>query len=338
MAKGVRMSDIAQRLGVSTVTVSKALADQKGVSEEMRGRIKALAEEMGYKAPASARQETKRSYNIGVIMSEIYAERYATFYWEFYQKIITCAGQENCYVILEMLDSAREKELEEPKLVQGDRIDGLIILGSIQTKYLQMLKKKCRVPVVYMDFYNKQLQEDCVISNSFYGAYYMTNYLFQMGHRRIGFVGNIRATESIMDRYLGYLKSLMEHGAEVRKDWVLRDREDNSICCFDTVALPKELPTAFVCNSDLTASRVVRSLREAGYRVPEDVSLVGYDDWLFPGLCDVPITTYSVNMTRMAETGIDLLVRRIDGDNSYSSMQIIEGEIVIRDSVRRLNK
>ena len=100
MAKGVRMSDIAQRLGVSTVTVSKALADQKGVSEEMRERIKTLAEEMGYKAPVSARQEAKRSYNIGVIMGEQYVEKYATFYWEFYQKIITCASQENCYVIL----------------------------------------------------------------------------------------------------------------------------------------------------------------------------------------------------------------------------------------------
>lgn len=338
MAKGVRMSDIAQRLGVSTVTVSKALADQKGVSEEMRARIKALAEEMGYKAPASARQETKRSHNIGVIMSEIYAEKYATFYWEFYQKIITCAGQENCYVILEMLDSAREKELEEPKLVQGDRIDGLIILGSIQTKYLQMLKKKCRVPVVYMDFYNKLLQGDCVISNSFYGAYYMTNHLFQMGHRKIGFVGTTLATESIMDRYLGYLKSLMEHGVEIRTDWVLKDREENSVFCFDLIPLPEELPTAFVCNSDLTASKMVKSLQEAGYRVPEDVSLVGYDDWLYPGLCDVPITTYSVDMTRMAQTAIELLERRIGGDNSRSNMKIIEGDIVIRDSVKRLNK
>lgn len=338
MAKGVRMSDIAQRLGVSTVTVSKALADQKGVSEEMRERIKALAEEMGYKAPASARQETQRSYNIGVLMGEIYAEKYATFYWEFYQKIITCAGQENCYVILEMLDNAREKDLEEPKLVQGDRIDGLMILGSIQTKYLQMLKKKCRVPVVYMDFYNKQLQGDCVISNSYYGAYYMTNYLFDMGHRKIGFVGTILATESIMDRYLGYMKSLMEHGAQIREDWVLRDREENSVFCFDSIPLPEELPTAFVCNSDLTASRMVKSLQEAGCRVPEDVSLVGYDDWLYPGLCDVPITTYSVNMTRMAETGIDLLVRRIGGDSSRYDMQIIEGDIVIRDSVKRLSK
>lgn len=336
MAKGVRMSDIAQRLGVSTVTVSKALADQKGVSEEMREKIKALAEEMGYKAPASIRQDTQRSYNIGVIMGEIYAERYATFYWEFYQKIITCAGQENCYVILEMLDSVREKELEEPKLVQGDRIDGLIILGSIQTRYLQMLKKKCRVPVVYMDFYNKLLQEDCVISNSFYGAYYMTNYLFQMGHRKIGFVGTTLATESIMDRYLGYLKSLMEHEVEIREDWVLRDREENSVFCFDTIRLPRELPTAFVCNSDLTASKMVKSLEEAGYRVPGDISLVGYDDWLYPGVCDVPITTYSVDMTRMAETGIDLLVRRISGDSGRSNMQIIEGDIVIRDSVRRL--
>lgn len=338
MAKGVRMSDIAQRLGVSTVTVSKALADQKGVSEEMRERIKALAEEMGYKAPAGARQETQRSYNIGVLMGENYAEKYATFYWEFYQKIITCAGQENCYVILEMLDNVYQKELETPKLLQGDKIDGLLILGSIQTRYLQMLRKKCRVPVVYMDFYNKQLQGDCVISNNFYGAYHMTNYLFDMGHTKIGFVGTILATESIMDRYLGYMKSLMEHGAEIRENWVLRDREGNSAYCFDTIPLPGELPTAFVCNSDLTASRMVKSLREAGYRVPEDVSLVGYDDWLYPGLCDVPITTYSVNMTRMAKAGIGLLVRRIGGDSSRCDMQIIEGDIVIRDSVKRLSK
>ncbi len=337
MAKGVRMSDIAQRLGVSTVTVSKALAGQKGVSEEMRERIKALAEELGYKAPASVREDAKRSYNIGVIMGEVYVEKYATFYWEFYQKINTCAVQENCYVILEVLDCVREKELEEPKIVQENKIDGLIILGGIQTKYLQMLKKKCRVPVVYMDFYDKQLQEDCVISNSFYGAYYMTNYLFQMGHREIGFVGTVLSTESIMDRYLGYLKSLMEHGVQLREDWVLNDRGESSIFCYDTIPLPRKLPTAFVCNSDLTASKMVKTLQEAGYRVPEDISLVGYDDWLHPGLCDVGITTYSVNMTKMAETGIHMLVRRIGGESSRSDMQIIEGDIVVRESVRRRN-
>ena len=237
-----------------------------------------------------------------------------------------------------MLDGIREKELEEPKLVQGNKIDGLLILGSIRTEYLRMLKKKCRVPVVYMDFYDKQLQGDCVISNSFYGAYGLTNYLFQMGHEKIGFVGTVLSTESIMDRYLGYHKSLMEHGVQEREDWILRDREENSVYCFDSIPLPEELPTAFVCNSDLTASRMVRSLREAGYRVPEDVSLVGYDDWLYPGLCDVPITTYSVNMTKMAENGIDILVRRIGGDDSRCNMQIVEGELVFRESVRKLKK
>ncbi len=298
MAKGVRMSDIAQRLGVSTVTVSKALAGQKGVSEEMRERIKALAEELGYKAPASVREDTKHSYNIGVILGEVYTEKYATFYWEFYQKINTCAVQENCYVILEVLDGVREKELGEPKIVQENKIDGLIILGAIQTKYLQMLKKKCRVPVVYMDFYDKQLQQDCVISNSFYGAYHMTIYLFRMGQRDIGFVGTLLSTERITDRYLGYLKSLMEHGVGLREDWVLNDREAASIYCYDTIPLPQELPSAFVCNSDLTASKMVKTLQEAGYRVPEDISLVGYDDWLYPGLCDVAITTYSVDMSK----------------------------------------
>ena len=84
------------------------------------------------------------------------------------------------------------------------------------------------------------------------------------------------------------------------------------------------------------AQQVVDPLLELGYRVPEDVSLVGYDDWLYPGMCDVPITTYSVDMPRMAETGIDMLVRRIEGDDSRCNMQIIEGEIVIRNSVRSL--
>lgn len=141
------------------------------------------------------------------------------------------------------------------------------------------------------------------------------------------------------DRTMNTLLHVFEAYTELlreRADWVIKDREDESSAyCFDRIPLPGEMPTAFVCNSDLTASRMVKSLLEAGYRVPEDVSLVGYDDWLYPGLCDVPISTYSVNMPQMAKAGIDILVRRIGGDDSRCNMQIIEGEIVLRDSVRR---
>lgn len=337
MAKEVRMSDIAKQLGVSTVTVSKALSDQKGVSEEMREKIKALAEELGYKSTAAAKKEAKRSYNIGVLVEEIYIERYASFYWEFYQKINTNAGQENCFVILEVLSVEHEKDLVEPKIIQENKIDGLMILGRVPTEYLSMLKKKAKVPVVYMDFYDQKVKGDSVISNSFYGAYHITNYLFEMGHRKIGFVGTIMATESIMDRYLGYQKAMIEHNEPVHEEWLIQDREKH-VYIYEQLPLPKELPTAFVCNSDLTASRLIRSLRECGLQVPKDISVVGYDDYLYPGLCDVGITTYSVDMDRMAKLGIEILVERINGEQRHIGMQVVEGDLVIRESTRKIEK
>ena len=109
MAKSVRMADIAKQLGVSTVTVSKALSDQKGVSEEMRGKIKALAEEMGYKSSTALKNEAKRSYNIGLVVLETYIEKYSSFYWEFYQKINISASKENCFVILEVLEEYEKR-------------------------------------------------------------------------------------------------------------------------------------------------------------------------------------------------------------------------------------
>ena len=335
MAKSVRMADIAKQLGVSTVTVSKALSDQKGVSEEMRGKIKALAEEMGYKSSTALKTEAKRSYNIGLVVLETYIEKYSTFYWEFYQKINISASKENCFVILEVLEANSERDLIIPKMVQEKKIDGLMILGRLTTEYLIMLQKKADIPVVYMDFYDQKAMADSVISNSFYGAYNITSYLFEMGHRKIGFVGTLLATESITDRYLGYVKAMMENGEYPKKEWLIQDRESH-IRIFEKLELPQDMPTAFVCNSDLTASGLIKTLNEKGYRVPEDISVVGYDDYLYPGLCDIGITTYSVDMERMAQMGSEILMQRIEGSTLPCSMQVVEGKLVLKESVNHI--
>lgn len=332
MAKSVKMADIAQRLGVSTVTVSKALGGQKGVSEELRGKIKALADELGYRPPASQGQE-RPSLNIGVLVSQVYIEKYVTFYWEFYQKILTAAAQEGCFVLLEVLTTEAERQEPELMLLREGRIDGLMILGSIQSDYLAALKQVCQVPVVYMDFYNDNVREDSVVSNNFYGSYYLTNYLFAKGHSSIAYVGTVLATDSITDRYLGYQKSLMEHGIQVRSDWVIPDR-DESRSLYEQIELPGELPTAFVCNCDLTASRVIKALGERGISVPEQVSVVGYDDYLYPGLCSVPLTTYAVDMERMAETGVKLLVDKSCGREYREGLHVVEGRLVERASIK----
>ena len=92
MAKSVKLADIAAILNVSTVTVSKALSNQKGVSEEMRDKIKKLAQEMGYKSPSAAKMiRNKKSYNIGVLLSDRYFDQHDCFYWQMYQEVATKA-------------------------------------------------------------------------------------------------------------------------------------------------------------------------------------------------------------------------------------------------------
>lgn len=332
MAKTVKMSDIADRLDVSTVTVSKALSDQKGVSEELREKIKQLADELGYRKPGGKEKERLTGFNIGVIAPQGYMGKYETFYWELYRKINAEASKCNCFLLLEIITEEEEKEEQQPKLLKENKADGLLVLGGFRGEYLKMLKREYSVPTVYMDFYEPSISEDCVISNNFYGAYTLTNYLFDKGHRNIGFVGTVLSTKSITDRYLGYYKSLMEHGLSVREDWIIEDRDENRRN-YQTFQLPVEMPTAFVCNCDLIASWFIRDLGKAGIRVPEDVSVVGFDDFLYPGLCDVPMTTYDVNMKEMAKTGVRVLLSKMKGEAATKGFHPVEGRFIERSSV-----
>ena len=334
MVRKIRMADIAKELGVSTVTVSKALGNQRGVSDELREKIKTVAEEMGYELPVSYKNRDRKGYNIGVLVATTYIEKYATFYWEFYQLLSSAAAKINSFVMLEILSLEAEKELQDILLIREGKIDGLIILGKINTEYLNHIKENCQIPTVYLDFYDNKVEEDCVISNSFYGAYKMTNYLFNMGHKEIAYVGTLLTTDSITDRYLGYQKSMLEHGNIVKQEWLIKDREDVREM-YDKISLPEQLPTAFFCNSDLTASKVIKALQERGMRVPEDVSVAGYDDYLYPGVCDIPLTTYAVDMGQMVEEGIHILVKKIEGEPYRSGIHVIEGKLVERASVLR---
>lgn len=107
----------------------------------------------------------------------------------------------------------------------GKKVDGLIILGDMTKPYIEQIEKEGGVPVVCLDFYNDAVGLDTVISNSFYGTYALTNYLFSMGHTKIAYVGTVGMTNSITDRYLGYRKSMMEHRVDVPKDYVIDDRD-----------------------------------------------------------------------------------------------------------------
>ena len=134
------------------------------------------------------------------------------------------------------------------------------------------------------------------------------------------------------------MKSLLEHGVQVRPDWQLDDREKETGIMDEAqfLQLPEEMPTAFVCNCDKVASMLIRKLEGAGFRVPEDISVVGYDNYLYPGLCDVEITTFEVDIHEMALQAMHILEEKLQNKSSRPGRTIVEGHIVLKNSVRKL--
>ena len=339
MAKAVKLADIAEMVGVSTVTVSKALSGQKGVSEEVRGKIRSIAEELGYQQPAVARKsQNRKSFNIGILISERFLVKYESFYWQMYQSVATRTTAKECFTMLEVIGKAEEENRKMPKLVQERKVDGIIVIGKMMDAYLQQLNTEAGIPVIYLDYYNGREASDSVISNSYYGTYELTYYLYRMGHRKIAYVGTLLATESITDRYFGYQKALLELGLEQKKEWVLDDRhiETGEIDTVNMLQIPNDMPTAFVCNCDLTASFLIRKLKDNGYRVPEDISVVGFDNYLYPGLSDIQITTYEVDLEEMAKKTVHNMISKISNDNYKPGIHIVEGHLVLKESVAQI--
>ena len=128
----------------------------------------------------------------------------------------------------------------------------------------------------------------------------------------------------------------MEHGCEVRPEWIIDDREkeQGSIDAESYIRLPKELPTAFVCNCDLAASFLIKKLEAEGLKVPQDISVVGYDNYIYPGMCDVEITTYEVDIKEMARRAVHTLIKKISGEDYRHRVYIVEGQLVIKGSVK----
>lgn len=336
--KAVTMSDIAKAMSVSTVTVSKALGDRDGVSAELRERIKQKATEMGYRVHAGSHgAKDGLTYNIGIIVAKHFISDASSFYWIVYRYIVELLQKQNYYGMLEVVNDRGNSSggMDEiPNSVLDKKVDGLIVLGQFSDEFIGRLMQH-ELPTVFLDFYGSREDTDAVLSDSFYGSYLLTSHLIENGHRRIGFLGSISSTSSIQDRYLGYYKALLENRIPLRQDWVISDRSNESDI-FPEFTLPADMPTAFVCNCDETAYKLVNQLKNSGYSVPEDISVVGYDNHIYSTICNPRLTTIDVNSRIMSAEAVDIILHKIRDGNYRRGRTLVTGKLVRRESVKRL--
>lgn len=260
-------------------------------------------------------------------MAERYLKESQSFYWMLYQEISKRAMSRNCFPMLEVISHETEKMRGLPRVVTEQKVDGIIVMGAFKMEYASMLIRDIKLPLINLDTTGSGGNCDCVVSNNMMGAYQMTNYLFEMGHRNIGFVGTRLVTPSIDDRFFGYLKSLMEHGVKCREDWLIndRDREFGKVETDTHFILPEDMPTAFFCNCDLSASLLIRKLEAAGYSVPGDFSVVGFDNYVTDQFAGIGITTYEIDTKEMARRAVHIIIHKMENLNYTTGVFMLAG-------------
>ena len=147
-------------------------------------------------------------------------------------------------------------------------------------------------------------------------------------------MGSVDATSSIADRYWGYRRALREHGIAYQEEWEIRDRDSDGRS-YEKLELSNGPLDAYVCNSDFAAYILIQNLEEAGYAVPKDVSVAGFDNFLPLGIEFDRITTYGVDMERMAERCVQTLIHKIRKEPYLDGVQMITGHVMEKETVAK---
>lgn len=329
--KKVRLADIAAKLKISTVTVSKALSNKEGVGDELREEILKIASEMGYK---TKKEPSSTTGNIGILIPARFYSPDSSFYWHLFTYLSKALLNHNYYSIMELLSKEDEKNLKLPRMLTDEKIDGLIILGQTDEKYLQTVEKATE-NFILLDFYTTARDYDSVSNDNYYCSYKLTNYILSQGHKKLQFVGTFGATSSITDRYMGFQRALLENNIKSNFEEIIPDRDKNGQKI--PLELPKKnMPSVFVCNCDETAVTLIETLAENGYRVPEDISVTGFDNYIPQGKSSVELTTVYINPDDTAEVAANLILSKINNQPYIKGRHLVSGEIILRDSVRKL--
>lgn len=322
----ITMSDIAKALAISNISVSRALSGQEGVSEELRSKILMKASEMGYLRPKSSGDK-----KILVLHQKPFSQD-SSNYSHMIQGIEKALQTAGCEYDVEFVDKSRQEKLYLPhKVAKGSGYDGVIFIGGFERAYVKFIAAKIKNQVFYTG-YSPALDCDSVWYNFNNSAYKQCEYLINNGHERIGFIGSGTAYIN-KEKVLGIELALEEHDLPVRTDFFI-EPEGSFEEKINALIYNGEGPTAYICQWDYTAIKLIKYLHEKGIRVPEDLSVIGGGNTEMASLCIPALTTLELHIDFACECAIELLLKRIDDPAKPYEAIRINSTLIERDSVK----
>jgi len=329
------LKDVAAKAGVHPSTVSRVLRDKEHplVSPETRERILAVARELDYQPDQVARSlRLRKSHTIGLIIPDISNPFFAEIARSIEVKSNECGY--SLIVCNTNEDQGKEDHFISNLLSRG--LDGLIIAPVQDSdQHIRELIRK-QFPFVLIDRCFEHLQTNAVISDNQLAAFRAVSYLVENGHRRIGFVGGRRGLYTIQKRLQGYREAVAHFNLDDNEALIAGTGftfESGYTATRSLIALP-EPPTAVLVSGNMISFGAVKAIQDAGWSVPEDISVIGFTDHFLASMLSSPLTSISHSLKKMGSQAFELLFEHMNGSEvkSYST-KVLETELVLRASV-----
>jgi len=331
----INIKTVASKAGVSTATVSRALADFKGMRENTRKKVLNAIKDLNYEVDSVARSLRQNKTNtIGIIVSNVLSPFYSIIAksvedkaLESEYKLILCNG-----------DDDPSKELEYLKILKSNKVDGIILTPTGRNAdYINNIIE-AGINVVLLDRMVEGVNCDSVLVDNYKGSYTAIKYLTGKGYRRIAFIGGYTDRTTGRQRLAGYNNAIKDAGLKINNDLIkIGDFKKESGMKLTREILEKSYrPDAiFAANIDMTLGCLI-AIREAGLSIPEDIAIVGFDDPDWSTIVEPPLTVISQPVYDLGSTAAELLIKNISNKRDNSDRKpctiTLNTDLIIRNS------
>ncbi len=340
----MKMEDIARIAGVSKGAVSLALNGKPGISPETRDRIVQIAKEHGYKTKSRSANHDRQPgsitflviANAGIVLEDYYQQPFFRELIHYIEERCRTNGYSLLFSSVDM--SAFDEGIRS--IAEEKRNDGVILLGTnLDKSHLAAIAKSLSLPLVVLDTCFETLPVPFIQINNAMGAYQAGSHLCRLNHSRIGYIASDVRIRNFDDRKTGFMEALGEHGVELFPECVFsvaptilssQDALKRQLTSY--LEKGRELPSAFFCECDYIAISAIKSLIELGYRVPEDVSVVGFDNISESVIVSPELTTVHVEKETMAHLAVDMIIHAIESGSIISSKTMVDTQFIERQS------
>jgi len=328
------VKDVAKQAGVSVATVSRVVNRQGNVSQEVRDRVKRAVESLGYQPSRTAqRLRAKRGHVIGLVISDIQNP----YFTAVARGIEDVAYRHGHSLILCNTDEDAEKERLYLDVMRAEAVAGVILATTLEENPEVRRLVEGGIPVVAMDRRLSDPGIDSVLVDSVQGTLDLMAHLIDLGHRRIGFIGGPTTITTMRERRDGYVLAHQQRGLAVSLELMrfANPKQAGGYACAQELLQLQTPPTAILAGNNLMTMGALVALRERGWRIPEDISLVCFSDMPWFGLLQPPLTVIYQPDYELGQRAAELLVERLEQPNKPVSHLQLNLKLIVRASTGR---